>query len=210
MQAPLAFALFLLIPWMAMAYEQPDYEVLEKRDDFEVRGYAPYLVAETNVSGTFQSTGNEAFRRLAGYLFGDNRSREKMSMTAPVMQEPAAASEKMEMTAPVTQTRGDADGAYVFAFVMPPKYTRETLPEPVDERVRIREVPARILAVRRFSGTWRRERFVENEQALLAALAQAGLATVGAPIYARYDAPFKPWFLRRNEVMIKLPARPRD
>jgi hypothetical protein len=193
MQAPLAFALFLLIPWMAMAYERPAYEVLEKRDDFEVRGYPPYLVAETDVSGTFQSTGNEAFRRLAGYLFGDNRSREKT-----------------EMTAPVTQTRGDEEGAYVFAFVMPSKYTRETLPEPLDERVRIREVPARILAVRRFSGTWRGERFVENEQALLAALAQAGLATVGAPIYARYDAPFKPWFLRRNEVMIELPAGPRD
>lgn len=192
-----------------MAYEQPVYEVIEQREGFEIRRYAPYLAAETEVTGTFQSTGNEAFRRLAGYLFGDNRSREKMSMTAPVTQEPAAPGEKMEMTAPVTQVRGDASGSYVFAFVMPSKYTRETLPEPNDARVRIREVPARTVAARRFSGTWRGERFVENETALLAAVAAAGLETIGAPMYARYDAPFKPWFLRRNEVMIEVRATPR-
>jgi hypothetical protein len=206
MKIALAFVLLFVLPGAAVAYEQPEYEVLEKRDDFEIRRYAPYLVAETEVSGTFESTGNEAFRRLAGYLFGDNRSREKMSMTAPVTQEPSSASEKMEMTAPVTQVRGDASGSYVFAFVMPSKYTRETLPEPVDARIRIREVPARTVAARRFSGTWRGKRFVENETALLAAVAAAGSETIGAPMYARYDAPFKPWFLRRNEVMIEVRA----
>lgn len=209
MKITLAFVLLFVLPGAAVAYEQPVYEVLEKREDFEIRRYAPYLVAETEVSGTFRSTGNEAFRRLAGYLFGDNRSREKMSMTAPVTQEPSSASEKMEMTAPVTQVRGDASGSYVFAFVMPSKYTRETLPEPVDARIRIREVPARTVAARRFSGTWRGERFVENETALLAALAAAGFETIGAPMYARYDAPFKPWFLRRNEVMIEVRAATR-
>lgn len=208
MQLALAFVLLLLIPGAAVAYEQPAYEVIGTGAGFEIRRYAPYLVAETEVSGTFRSTGNEAFRRLAGFLFGDNRSREKMAMTAPVTQAPAAAGETMAMTAPVIQTRGDASGSYVFAFVMPSKYTRETLPEPTDERIRIREVPARTVAARRFSGTWRGERFVENEQALLAAVATAGLETRGAPIYARYDAPFVPWFLRRNEVMIELDGEP--
>lgn len=187
-----------------MAYEMPRYEVVEEFEAFELRRYAPYLVAETEVSGDFDDVGGRAFRVLAGYIGGANRAREEIAMTAPVGQQPAGG-EKIAMTAPVLQAPQGGDArSYTFWFVMPSKYTRDTLPEPTDPRVRIREVPSRLLAARRYSGTWSEGRYRRNEAALLAAVDAAGLERVGAPVFARYNAPFTPWFLRRNEVLIEV------
>ena len=155
------------------------------------------------MSGNFEDVGNEAFRRLAGFLLGANRMREKMAMTAPVTQEPLR-SEQLEMTAPVTQTARSGAATYTFAFVMPGRFTRETLPEPTDPRVVIREVPSRLLVARRFSGTWSADNFADNEATLRDAAQRAGFALIGEPIYARYNAPFVPWFLRRNEVLFEV------
>jgi hypothetical protein len=131
-----------------------------------------------------------------------------MQMTAPVEQTPARArGERIAMTAPVVQSPTAADGAYVFSFVMPAKYTLETLPEPLDERVRIREVPARLVAARRYSGSWSERRYRKNETALLDAVSDAGLEVIEAPTLARYNSPFTLWFLRRNEVLVEV--RPR-
>jgi len=197
-------ASLLLFPGVAaLAYEQPHYEVVQEADDYEVRRYEAYLVAETEVSGSFEDVGNEAFRRLAGFLFGANRTREKMAMTAPVTQQPLRPA-KLEKTAPVTQTARPGAAAYTFAFMMPARFTRETLPEPTDPRVVIREVPSRLLVARRFSGTWSADHFASNEATLRDAAQRAGFAFVGEPIYARYNAPFVPWFLRRNEVLLEV------
>jgi hypothetical protein len=149
--------------------------------------------------------GNQAFRILAGYIFGDNRRREKMEMTAPVNQRPATEDgENIGRAAPVTQESGAGDRAYVLSFVMPSRYTLETLPEPVDSRVRLGREPAKLMAVRRYSGRWTWANYRKNEGALLRALAGAGLRPVSAPVYARYNSPFSLWFLRRNEVMVEV------
>ena len=186
-----------------MANEEPQYRVTNNSERFELREYAPYLVAETRVAAPFDQAGNEAFSILAGYIFGNNRGQQKIEMTAPVSQVPA--SEKIEMTAPVSQTPDSSkEEAYVFSFVMPSRYTRATLPVPLDARVNIREMPARTMAVIAYSGTWSRSRYEEQEQALLTAVRDAGLKTVGQPVFARYNPPFMPWFLRRNEVMIEV------
>jgi hypothetical protein len=106
------------------------------------------------------------------------------------------------MTAPVEQAR--EGGVYRVAFVVPRKYDRDTVPQPTDPRVRIREVPARSIAVWRYSGRWTEENFREHERELRGKLAALGLkAEPGdSAIIARYDAPFMPWFMRRNEVLI--------
>jgi hypothetical protein len=193
----------------AMATEEPEYRVVETYPEFELRRYAPYLVAETEVTGEFDAVGNQAFRILAAYIFGENRSKTKMAMTAPVSQQPQGGEgEKMEMTAPVMQRPKSAAEAdrFVLSFVMPSGYTLDSLPEPEDPRVRLREVPGKLVAARRYSGRWTEANYRENEAALLRAVDEAGLTPLADPVYARYNSPFSLWFLRRNEVMVEVEA----
>jgi hypothetical protein len=198
---------------VAMAIEQPEYTVVREEGAFELRRYAPYLLAETEVDASFMSAGNVAFGRLFRYISGANTTRTEIAMTAPVEQaRDAGGGEKIAMTAPVEQAR-DGD-TYRVAFVVPRKYTRETVPQPTDPTVRIREVPARSIAAWRYSGRWTEENFRGYEQELRAKIAALGLKPVpgDSAIIARYDAPFIPWFMRRNEVLIPLleplPAKP--
>ena len=170
----------ILLQATAMALEEPEYTVIGEYGDFELRQYAPYLIAEVDVDGDFDEAGNSAFRILAGYIFGDNQASEKMSMTAPVESRPGGKGEKMSMTAPVTTT--SAAGQTTYAFVMERKYSMETLPVPNDERIRIREVSERTMAVRRYSGRWTEEKYAQNEAALRTALSDHGIQIIGEPV----------------------------
>jgi hypothetical protein len=166
----------------------------------EIRQYAPYVVAEVLVTGPADAAGNQAFPILAGYIFGKNKGEKKFAMTAPVTQ--AAAPVKLEMTAPVTQTT--APGGFVVQFVLPKGVTLESAPEPLDPQVRLREVPASRLAAIRFSGFWSQSNYDEHLGQLTAALQAAGIGWAGEPVYSRYNAPFTPWFMRRNEIWLAL------
>ncbi len=190
------------IAGVAMATEEPKYRLIESRDGFELRLYDPVVVAETHVTGEFGSGGNEAFRRLASYIFGGNNGGKKITMTAPVSQERTKdrGGVKIAMTAPVSQER--AGGGWTVAFTMPSEHSMKTLPQPDDARVLLREVPARRLAAVRFSGTWGVERFEEMERELRKKVLASGLTPGGPAIYARYDPPWTPWFLRRNEILL--------
>jgi hypothetical protein len=199
--------LFLLTSPFAMAIEEPAYEVLESFEEFEVRRYEPYLVAEVDVDGNFSEAGNNAFRILADYIFGNNSSATKMAMTAPVEARKSESGEKMSMTAPVTATSTNDSDLTTFAFVMEGKYTRETLPVPNDDRVRIRLMPARVMAVRRYSGRWTESNYNRHKTTLRTALDDAGISFSGEPILARYNSPFSLPMMRRNEVMIEVSRR---
>ncbi len=200
--APLALAAALAaLP--AMAIEEPAFDTLKSAGDFEVRRYAPMIVAETLVEGDLWGASNDGFRVIAGYIFGNNESvmkggAEKIAMTAPVAMEPAA--EKIAMTAPVTTEA--AGGRYRMHFVMPSQYTMATLPKPKDERVTLREVPAQHMAVVKFSGFSGEGKVKEKTAELLAWMKAEGLEAAGAPQLARYDPPWTLPFLRRNEVMV--------
>ena len=206
----ICMGLWSLSGGQAWAVEEPAYEVVRAYPAFELRRYAPYLLAETEVSGDFDAVGNEAFRILADFIFGNNQRQEKMKMTAPVSQRPAAMEigdlDEVAISTSVTQRveAGADPDTYVLSFVMPSQYTRETLPEPVDPRVRIREEPARLMAVRRYSGRWTQGNYREHEALLLQAIAKVGLQPVSATVYARYNSPFSLWFLRRNEVLVEV------
>ncbi len=192
----------ILVAKSAMAIEKAKYTVLEKEDDFEIRQYEPQIVAETYVEGELEDVGDEGFRRLYGYISGDNTRKESISMTAPVGQE--AKSEKIAMTAPVGQEK--KDNRWRITFMMPAEYAMDTLPEPTDSRVKLVEDPGRLMAAVRYSGTWSVEGFEENKALLEDYIQKRGLTRAGEPIWARYDPPFMPWFLRRNEVLIPIEA----
>ena len=181
-----------------MAIEEAPYTVIEQNGAFELRQYSPHIVAETTVEGAFDQVGSEGFRRLAGYINGENRTKQSIAMTAPVSQE--AQSEKIAMTAPVGQEKsGDR---WRITFVMPSKYALDTLPEPIDSRIEIKQEPARLIAAVRYSGTWSRKGYEENKARLLAWIQERGFRQIAEPVWARYNPPFMPWFLRRNEILI--------
>ena len=191
----------------AHAIDEPAYTVVQKTEVFEVRQYAPYLVAEVVVPGPASEAGNQGFNLLGGYIFGKNKGERKLEMTAPVTQTPLPAPTpappiKLEMTAPVTQAV--TEGGFLVQFVMPKGYTLATLPEPLDERVKLREVPGKRVAAIRFSGSWSQSTYEAQLQTLRSALSAAGLATQGEPISSRYNSPFSLPFLRRNEVWLNL------
>jgi hypothetical protein len=191
-----------LMPWFSQATEEPDHQVIRTVDGVELRQYAPYVVAEVVVDSPPETAGNQAFPILAGYIFGKNQGERKFAMTAPVMQVAASAPVRMDMTAPVMQAA--VAGGMRVQFVLPRGVTLATAPEPLDPRVQLREVPAAAWAVIRYSGTWSQSNYDEHLGKLQATLAASGVATQGEPVLARYNGPWTPWFMRRNEIWLAL------
>ena len=200
----LALTVIAAMPNTAHAIEEPAYTVVQKTELFEVRQYAPYLVAEVIVPGPASEAGSQGFSLLGGYIFGKNKGERKLDMTAPVTQTPLEPGPpvKLEMTAPVTQA--SAPGGFAVQFVMPKGYTLATLPEPLDARVKLREVLGQRVAVIRFSGSWSQSAYEAQLRALRAALATAGIQTQGEPVSSRYNSPFSLPLLRRNEIWLNL------
>jgi len=190
-----------------MSLEQPDYSVVHRDGDIEYRQYEPYLVSETVIENVadYKAAGNEGFRRLFRYIAGGNQSSAKIAMTAPVSQAPT--SEKIAMTVPVQQT-GSAAAGWRVAFMLPTRYTLETAPVPTDRRIRVREVPGRIMAVLRYSGRWTERNFSAKRSELMAALEAESVLPLGDIQTALYDPPYKPPFLRRNEVQVEVDRVP--
>jgi hypothetical protein len=197
------FILFAF-PMTSHATEEPDYKVVQKLDDVEVREYAAYAVAEVVVPGPAAEAGNQAFPILAGYIFGKNKGERKFAMTAPVTQ--AAEPVKLEVTAPVTQTA--APGGFRVQFVLPKGVTQDNAPEPLDARVTVRDIAPSRMAVIRYSGFWSDANYAQHLAKLQAALGAAKLLAVGEAVYSRYNAPFTPWFMRRNEIWLHLAKAP--
>lgn len=183
--------------------ERQRYEVLTRFSGFELRRYAPHLVAEVEVDGSFAAAGNRAFGVLAAFISGRNSTRGSVAMTAPVVQEQASAN--IAMTSPVVQEAA-APGRHVVGFVMPAEFTAETLPAPSDPRIRIREAPAQVAAASSFTGRWSEAIYDEQLAALRRAVVREGYREVGPPRFARFNPPWTPWFLRHNEVV--LPVAP--
>ncbi len=193
-----------------MAIEKPEYKVVEEFAEFEIREYASYLVAEVEIENDFEEASSEAFGILFDYISGNNIKQKKISMTAPVNQTSAEKKgEKIAMTAPVSQQQSDTgSGRYYVSFVVPGKYTPATVPEPVNSRVNIRQVPGQIMAAIKYSGNWSRKRYNKHKKLLLRELNKKNIEVTGNPVFARYNPPFWPAFMRRNEILIPVNYSP--
>jgi effector-binding domain-containing protein len=187
-----------------MAIEEATYTVVEKDNKFEIRDYTPHILAETLVEGNLEEAGNKAFRILFRYISGANRLRKKVDMTAPVSQRPQG--EKIEMTAPVGQR--PVQEKWAVSFMMPSSYNPKTLPEPEDPNITLRKVPARRMAAVRYSGFWSEKNYLRYKSELESWIQERGFTVVGDPIWARYNSPFTPWFLRRNEILTPIDTHP--
>jgi hypothetical protein len=201
MKKALSMLALLATPLASQAIEEPAYTVERTGPVMEIRAYAPYVVAQVVVQVPAEEASSQAFPILAGYIFGKNQGERKLAMTAPVMQ--TAEPMKMAMTAPVTQSA--ADGGYRVQFVLPKSVTLTSAPEPTDARVTLREVPASRVAVIRYSGLWSQANQDEHLALLEAALKAEGQAWTGEPTLSRYNPPWTPWFMRRNEIWLRLP-----
>ncbi len=196
--------ILLILTVNAMAAAEPKFDLLEKSDDFELRQYHPMIIAEVLVEGDMDQASGKGFRLIADYIFGNNQSKtggsDKIAMTAPVTLQPK--SEKIAMTAPVTMA-SDA-GKWRVNFVMPAEYTMDTLPTPNNSQVMLRQIPARKVAVLRFSGLVSTEKATQKTKELLNWMAAKKLeASTAEPELARYNPPWTLPFLRRNEIMIQ-------
>ncbi len=199
---PIVFIIgVLIIAWTSLSYfttrgiEEPSYNLIKKYSEFEIREYFPYIIAYTDVVNTFNGSSNSGFRILANYIFGGNKSSNKIKMTAPVIQEPT--SEKIEMTAPVIQEK--RENSYRIAFIMPQKHTLSTLPQPIDPRVKIKEIEKEIRAVYTFKG-WATEKRVKAKQESFIRLLEHYNLVYKQIKLAQYDPPFTPPYMRKNEL----------
>ena len=183
-----------------MATEEPPFTVRLTQGEFAVRDYPPLVVAEVSVTGGRTDAAGKGFRLLAGYIFGDNTRKQKIAMTAPVIQSPDG--ETIPMTAPVLQT--GKDGVWVIRFIMPRGSALETLPRPNNPAVQLRALAAVRVAVVRFSGLARQDDVAAKTLALSRFVTAQCLQAVGPPSLAQYDPPWTLWFMRRNEMMIPL------
>ena len=205
-QATLVIALCsIFLSATTMATEEAEYTVLLKEENLEVRLYEPHIVAETVVDKEFEDAGSEAFGRLFKYISGNNQAQQEIAMTAPVGQVAEGQetkSQEIAMTAPVGQTQ--VDGKWAVSFMMPGSFTMQTTPKPRDDRIIIRQVPERTMAAIEYSGFWSKSGYQKNKSRLEEWIDKKGFIIQGQPVWARYNAPFMPWFLRRNEVLIPI------
>jgi len=197
-----------LLLWILSGYlptrniAMPAYTIVATKQDYEMRRYEPFIVAETRQGGDPESAMSDGFNELFRYITGNNAGSSKIKMTAPVLRSSEQQWTKIPMTAPVLR-QGEGAGS-VIAFVMPPGSTLESLPRPVSPAVTLREVPARTVAVVTFSGYATEGTIEEKTKSLLQALKRDGVAPRSVPVVALYDPPWTPPFMRRNEVLVEI------
>jgi hypothetical protein len=212
---------FIVILWNqpAMAIEEPRFTLVMKAGMFEVRQYAPMLIAETMVEGDMDEASNRGFRRIADYIFGNNQSVQtgsssKIAMTAPVTVEPQA--EKIAMTAPVTMSAASssssganesnmaASNKWRVHFVMPSQYSMANIPQPKNTDVKLREVPGKYFAVYSYTGFNTQARVQDKTNELMTWVQEKKLKAINSPQLSRYDPPWTLPMFRRNEIMVEI------
>lgn len=182
--------------------EEPPFKVVVKEDNKEIRKYAGHIVARTTISGKFEDAQGKGFQILAGYIFGKNKSQQKIAMTAPVIQK--SQSEKIAMTAPVVMAPGE-NKSWTMTFSMPSQYTLETLPAPTDPRIRIEKVEEKLVAAIRFSGFWSESTNQEKARELMEWMKNhPEYELTSSAMFAGYNPPWTLPFFRRNEMLIEL------
>lgn len=197
----LGMAIWLIGSYISInGLEEPRFSLILEEKWYEIRQYAPYIVAEVEVKGTYNEAINDGFRHLAAYIFWGNTTKESIEMTAPVIEKK---SEKIRMTSPVIDIKWKSSSRTI-QFTMPKEYTMESLPIPDDTRVNIREIPRRKMAAFRYTG-WVREWVAETKkQELKSFIERDNYAPVWDFLSAQYNPPFSFPLMRRNEILVEI------
>ena len=201
--------------------EQQPYEVLGNYSGFELRLYPAHLVAQVTVHSSLSAAGSTAFRYLFGYISGQNTTAPNTTAQDALGQDSAdgfspgarpgddaadpaqhiPTTQRIPMTAPVLlQPESEAD-TYTVAFVLPASMSIDSAPTPDDPAVSLMVAPETRGAAVTFAGRWTDRNYLDHAKALEQAVAAAGFTSQGPPRFALFDPPYKPWFLRRNEVV---------
>ena len=195
--------IFILISNSLMATDEPEFKLILKEDKFEIREYAPKIIAQVEIFGDFDDASSKGFKILADFIFGNNTSNDgssKIEMTAPVEMEPL--SQKINMTKPVLAE--GSDNNWIVSFIMPNEFTLETLPKPNNKSIKILSLPKEKYAVIVFSGLLRESSYLEKEKLLNEFIKEKKLKPSGEIKIARYNPPWTLPFFRRNELMLKV------
>lgn len=181
---------------------EPGYAVVKSDHCYQIRLYDPAVVADVTVPGQRKDAIRNGFRILADYIFGDNIAAEKIPMTAPVTQSPIEAALPISgsMMVPVMQTGGT--GGWLIRFFMPPGSRVGLLPKPRSDLIELHDMPARREAIIKFRGRADDRKLENRTEELLAWMRDQNLVPKSEPVFAFYNPPWTPGFLRRNEVMI--------
>ena len=178
--------------------ELPKHEVLTKTASYEIRRYAPCVVAETGFTskkGMFEGDQGKSFMKLASFI--GVMTTPKNDVASPIA-----------MTAPVLMHKGKGDESFTMAFFLPAsRFAKAShVPVPTDANVTIKDVPARTVAVHTFSGNMRAEVISVKDKELREALARDGVKTKknAEVMAAGYNPPWTPWFLKTNEVLLEV------
>jgi effector-binding domain-containing protein len=198
-----SFSFLTFFSLQLMATEEPEFSILYKENNFEIREYAPRIIAQVKKTGNFDEASGTGFRSLADFIFGNNsinNESKKISMTAPVLAEPTSAN--ILMTRPVLAE--EKNNQWLISFVMPKKYSLKTLPKPMNSEIMLTTLPKEKFAVIVFSGLVRESSYNKKVKLLNDFIEKQNLKTSGSVQIARYNPPWTLPFFRRNELMIKL------
>tara|TARA_B110000240_G_C13424188_1_gene420842 strand:+ start:557 stop:1174 length:618 start_codon:yes stop_codon:yes gene_type:complete len=180
--------------------EEAAYEILFEQGNIQIRLYAESLIAQTTTSGNYKESSHKGFKRLAGYIFGDNQSNQKIEMTTPVIE--TSTSEKIAMTVPVLQE--EINDSWTMTFVLPSKYTLDTIPKPINNKVKVIKLAGKKVSTIRYSGLIKPEKIEQKAFELQQWLNNNNYVSISKPYSAAYDPPWTLPFLRRNEVQIEI------
>ncbi|MGL5088483.1 MAG: SOUL family heme-binding protein [Cetobacterium sp.] len=179
--------------------EEASYTVISAQKNIEIRQLEPSIIAEVSIFGDYNAATNIGFKKLAKYIFGENNTKDKIAMTAPVVQEK---NEKIAMTSPVIQEKqGDN---WIMQFSMPKKYTIETLPIPIDSDILIKQIPEKKVAVLIYSGLLTESKINLKTAELQTWLSQNNYKEISSPRSSGYDPPWTIPFFRKNEITIDI------
>ncbi|MGY3450811.1 SOUL family heme-binding protein [Bradyrhizobium sp. USDA 4353] len=173
--------------------EHPKYDIVSRDGDYEIRAYAPMIIARAEVQGARKPAIEEGFRIIGGYIFGANQGKAKIAMTAPVQQ---------QATTPPAAGDETTSDRWSVSFVMPSNWSLDTLPPPADNRIKLTPVPAQRMIALTFSGSYSDGILADKTRELREYAQRKGLTVSGAPLLAFYNPPWTLPMLRRNEVML--------
>lgn len=180
--------------------ETLNYKTISKSNEFEIREYSSYIVAQIELVNSNTDQSSDAFKILAGYIFGNKKSKNDISMTSPVIEQK---SQKISMTSPVNEL--NIDGRYIMQFVMPTKYNLQNLPRPNNDNISLKKVESKTVAVIGYTWINSKSKKMLNEQKLIKWLQENKKYSVAGEVYyASYNPPWTIPFLRTNEVLVPI------